>query len=190
MTTPSEAQERYYWEKSPSGNCLVVCDRQLPKEKDIICRVYREEGCAKKICNALNSHTGSSDERLFPVHPKDRTCVESVPWRFLNNERAITNHSQGLEDLAKRGGLDSCEIFCNVMDIPLPPSIHFAEANAFVNFLSALQGRSSEVSISPECMAISVEAIKRQSSYIENSEKYINELERAIKQALGESNSE
>lgn len=57
-------------------------------------------------------------ERAFPVLFADRdwkrypNCPRSVPWRLLatHDAQARRNHSQSLETLARRGGLDPREM--------------------------------------------------------------------------------
>jgi hypothetical protein len=41
-------------------------------------------------------------------------CPKFVRWDALNEEWAQINHSQSLETLARRGGLDATEIVANV----------------------------------------------------------------------------
>jgi hypothetical protein len=58
-----------------------------------------------------------SKERQFPVlNAKGR--IKSVPWRLVapHEAQARSNHSQSLDELARRGGLSWEELFCVMAD--------------------------------------------------------------------------
>ena len=63
--------------------------------------------------NAGSLHPGVI--RRFPIiktwHSEGVVSPDSIPWELLSphEPQAIKNHSQTLEQLAKRGGLDVCE---------------------------------------------------------------------------------
>jgi hypothetical protein len=54
--------------------------------------------------------------KYMPVHPEDakKTNVKSVPFSFLNAQKAKEFHGQTLEKLAERGGMSISEILYNV----------------------------------------------------------------------------
>lgn len=54
------------------------------------------------------------DCRMFPI--LGDPCLKAVPWAFLapHEAQAISNHSQGLETLARRGGLGPDEVWAVV----------------------------------------------------------------------------
>lgn len=56
------------------------------------------------------------DDRPFPVITRNagEQCPAFVRWDSLNEEWAQKNHSQSLEELARRGGLDPTEVVANV----------------------------------------------------------------------------
>lgn len=63
--------------------------------------------------------------RSLPQYsPKEREelrrCPESVPWTLVakHRQRAIRNHGQPLETLARRGGLDPFELLALITDKP------------------------------------------------------------------------
>lgn len=56
----------------------------------------------------------------FPVHPHHRPILRSIPWAVIEPHRrqAMSNHSQSLETLASRGGLDLTELAAVLEDRP------------------------------------------------------------------------
>lgn len=72
-------------------------------------------GNAIRALDALPASPGVpvADKRRFPVlGPSPEGCPASVPWAMLEpwEPRAVTNHCQTLEQLARRGGLGACEM--------------------------------------------------------------------------------
>ena len=65
------------------------------------------------------------DTRPFPMlmsyEERERfpECPRSVPWGLLasHEEQAKVNHDQDLAKLARRGGLDPCEMVCILRDV-------------------------------------------------------------------------
>ena len=60
-------------------------------------------------------------KREFPVlYSGKRTWRRTVPWEILSahKDRAEENHSQTLEELARRGGLDPLEMLAIIIDKP------------------------------------------------------------------------
>lgn len=57
------------------------------------------------------------EPRRFPI--LNNPTIEYVPWAMLapHEERAKRNHSQSLERLAERGGLDAGEAMCVLLDV-------------------------------------------------------------------------
>ena len=54
-------------------------------------------------------------ERMFPILKDD--CIKAIPWasRAPHEKQAVSNHSQSLETLARRGGLGPDEAACIIM---------------------------------------------------------------------------
>jgi hypothetical protein len=75
-------------------------------------------------CIAFGGDCGGRFARMFPVHEGSRrrvpSCPRSVPWGVLasHERQAVQNHSQSLERLAERGGLDLVEMVCVLTDVP------------------------------------------------------------------------
>ena len=63
-----------------------------------------------------------AEERQFPIHPasvkKFPELPQTVPWGFVaeHEPQSLHNHSQSLERLAQRGGLDWSELYYVVND--------------------------------------------------------------------------
>lgn len=67
-------------------------------------------------------------------------CPASVPWSFVEPHaaQAMKNHSQTLQRLARRGGLDPVEIKAVVLGLPFPwVSDHTAALRDAVDWLNA-----------------------------------------------------
>lgn len=101
-------------------------------------------------------------ERQFPIiAPRDNKgralhdCPTSVPWALVepHRERAMTNHSQTLEELAERGGLAPDELHAVVHNQKWRP----IAVDAAVQWLSdKLHPHASEAGVSPHLIDVIV----------------------------------
>lgn len=65
-----------------------------------------------------------TEERMFPIllpigeRRKFTDCPKEIPWNLIapHEAQARKNHSQSLEELARRGGLSPVELWCVIKD--------------------------------------------------------------------------
>lgn len=72
--------------------------------------------------------------------------VQSVPMKYLNEEWAQTNHSQTLDGLAERHGLDPREIVCNIKKIRWSDlDLNLEESELFIRRITMINEIAKEL---------------------------------------------